>query len=130
MHVEIDTLKCVKMLQSRDFTIKDARNLVEAFTKTKIRNVYSKNEVDIMLSQTIKAQFEEYDKLRKERIKESDKKLEREREIFEKQLAIQREQMKEDIKEIRSSRRWLGTLIISVGLGLASYITALFHMTH
>lgn len=137
MKFEIDTLKCAKMLSSIGFEQTKAEGLAEVLAGSNVRNVYSKIEVDTMLSEAVKNTFEE---LRRE----SDKSFK----IIEKQIVANEKRIEANeqriiaaeargetrfaqcLSEMRTSRRWIGGLIVASWISIAGYLSALIHFTH
>ena len=130
MRIQTDSLKYAKMLINQGFSPKHAEGLLFMFSKMEIRNLYSIDEVDTMLSETVKKVFDE-----------QDKKLAEQRREFDERMKLMHEQRledrngliasrREDRSELIASRRWMIGTVITVGLSLAAYLSALFHFNH
>ncbi len=96
---------------------------MSTLTGIEIFNLHSKHEVDIMLSQSVREIFAEQDKKLAEQRREVDLKLVEQRREFD-------ERMKEQRSESLAARRWMVGTIITVGLSLAAYLSALIHFNH
>ena len=137
MRIQCDTLKSAIMLKKKGIKSSDAEGLMSTLTEIEIFNLHSKREVDNMLSQSIERIFVKFD----ESLVKQDKKLAEQRREFDKQLQEQRNESKEQLQELRNeskehrsellaSRRWTIGTIITVGLSLAAYLSALIHFNH
>lgn len=130
MKIEMDTLKCVKMLAQKGLNDKTAQAIVESFTDINIRNLYTKSKVDIMLSEAVQKTF---DDLRRESDRKYEAAQRQHREVEKKHAVMQKmmqQRVEADIAEARSGRRWLIGTIITCTLALAGYLSALIHFTH
>lgn|SRR3990167_5328010 len=116
MKLEIDTLKCAKMLARQGFNSLQAEGLVSTFADCKFRNLYSKNEINTMLTEAMEKVF-------RDNRAELERRLEEQRRELDKRIEA-------DIAEIRTNRRWIVGTIITVGIALAGYLSALIHFTH
>ena|SRR3989338_8979010 len=105
MKFEFDTLKCVKMLSSKGFPSSQAAAFAATLSDTEIRNLYDKTEINTMLPETVENVLKRVDK----------------------QLSIMEKRVDSEIAEAKSSRRWVIGTIITVGLTLAGYLSALLH---
>jgi hypothetical protein len=112
MKFEFDSLKCAKLLRVIGIETSVAEALVEAAATTEIKNLYNKQEVDVMLSESVRGVLDEFRR-------ESDK-----------NFAILEKQIEKNEKEMKSSRRWLGGLIVASSISIAGYLSALIHFTH
>lgn len=123
MRIQTDTLKYAKLLKQEGFHPKSAEALMSTLTNIEIHNVYSIDEVDSMLSESIKEVFVE-----------QDKKLAEQRREFDINFNELKNEFKESrqymVSEMAANRRWTVATIITVGLSLATYLSALFHLNH
>ncbi len=130
MKLEIDSLKCVKLLTSRGWNISDAEAVVEAFTDIDFRNVYDKQEVTTMLSEAVQKVFDNADKRFDEERRSSDKRLDEERRSSEKHFELLEKRIESDRQESINSRRWMTGIIVTAIIALAGYLSALIHISH
>ena len=119
MKLEFDTLKCVKILKEQKFNPQDAEILVSALSGVEIRNLYHKGEVDIMQSDAVEKVFKRWDE-KQALIKQE----------LERRIASYEGRLANDIAEARAGRRWVIGTIVTVGVALAGYLSALIHFSH
>ena len=116
MKLEFDTLRCVKMLKDQDVNARDAEALASTLAAVDIRNLYDRDKVDIMKDDIITNTIAEC------------------RREFDKQMAVREKyleaQIAADIAEARAGRRQVIGTIITVGLALAGYLSAVIHFSH
>ena len=149
---EFDTLQCVRMLIQNGISLELAEPMVAMLASSEFWNLYSKREVDSMLNETVEKVFrenraevdrrleeqrrgfdkwiEEYKRLYEESKRQyeedrrrSDAHIEADKQRFETEMA------KFQI-EAKADRRWVVGTIITVGVALAGYLSALIHFTH
>ena len=141
MRIQCDTLKYAKQLKQKGGEAVVADGLMSTFTEIEIFNIHSKKEVDNMLSKSIERLFDEQDaKLAKQTLKLAEQKREFNARMKEeaKKFAMQmrdtakhhEQQLNENRHELLASRRWMIGTIITVGLSLAAYLSALIHFNH
>jgi hypothetical protein len=119
MRIQTDSLKYAKMLRGSGFSLTLADGLMSTLTQIEIRNIYSIKEADNMLSEAVRQVFVE-----------QDNKLAEQRREFDEKMKLCTEQLRDNRSELLSSRRWLIGTIITVGLSLAAYLSALIHFNH
>ncbi len=120
MKMMIDSLKSVKLMDKKGVD----RNLSEAFIEvacdTEIGNLYSKDEVNNMLAQSVQ------DVLTESR-REFDKRLDAQREDMKSQredMKSQFTELKSEFAEFKTTKRWIIGLVLTVG---TTWIVNLFH---
>ena len=119
MRIQTDTLKYAKILNRRGFSKNSAEGFFSTLSEMEIYNLYSIDEVDNMLSEAVRQVFVE-----------EDKKLLEQRREFDERMKAYNEQLRENRGELLASRRWMIGTIITVGLSLAAYLSALIHFNH
>lgn len=112
MRIQCDTLKYARLLRRKGIKSDMADEFISTLTQIDILNLYSKHEVDSMLSESIEKVF----------VKQ-DLKLAEQRREFDVQL-------REQSTELLASRPWMIGTVITVGLSLAAYLSALIRYTH
>jgi hypothetical protein len=141
MRMQCDTLKYATILKQKGLKSSDANSLMSTFSEIEIFNIHSKIEVNTMLSESVEKVFAKHDQIRldmlakyDESLLKHDLKLAEQRREFARQLQEQRKEAKEHRAEYRAellaSRRWTIGTIITVGLSLAAYLSALIHYNH
>lgn len=128
MKFEFDTLKYAKLLISKGVKSNDSEALSESLTAINMRNIYSKAELDAMVPQTVTdvlTQFRRESDLRHAEFKE---RLEADRQQFAADQLRHEADFQRYQLEQRSGRRWLAGLIITVGIALGGYLSALMHL--
>lgn len=153
-------LKSAKLLRRAGFSLKKSEAIMAMMTGVEIHNLYSSEEIDIMLSEAVDKVFvenrREFDEKIKEHRRESDEKIKEQRREFDAMFNLiqseSRESRKEhradfasrfsqfqeeniesrknQLNEIITSRRWLIGTIVTVGMGLAAYLSALIKLSH
>lgn len=130
MRIQCDTLKYARLLGKKGVKSCDANGLMSTLTEIEIFNIYSKHEVDSMLSETIEKVFAKQD----QRIAQQDLKLAEQRREFDTRMKdiskYHDTQIRDNRSELLASRRWLAGTVITVGLSLAAYLSALIHFNH
>lgn len=116
---QTDTLKYAKILKESRFSKELSEGFFFTLTQIEIYNIYSIDEVDNMLSEAVRQVFVE-----------QDKKLAEQRREFDERMKSYNEQLRENRSELLASRRWMIGTIITVGLSLAAYLSALIHFNH
>ncbi|HAT9067694.1 TPA: hypothetical protein JBD66_11050 [Legionella pneumophila subsp. pneumophila] len=119
MRIQTDTLKYAKILKENGFSKESSEGFFSTLTQIEIHNIYSIDEVDNMLSEAVRQVFVE-----------QDKKLVEQRREFDERMKSYNEQLRENRGELLASRRWMIGTIITVGLSLAAYLSALIHFNH
>lgn len=127
MRIQCDTLKYANLLKKRGVEAGVADKVMSTVTQVDILNIHDKDEVTTMLNESTKAIFAEQDK----KLAEQSKKLAEQRREFDarrKETARYHEQQLRDNKaELLTSRRWMIGSVITVGVSLATYLSALLH---
>ncbi len=119
VRIQTDTLKYAKILKESGFSKELSEGFFSTLTQIEIHNIYSIDEVDNMLSEAVRQVFVE-----------QDKKLVEQRREFDERMKSYNEQLRENRSELLASRRWMIGTIITVGLSLAAYLSALIHFNH
>jgi hypothetical protein len=159
MRIQCDSLKYARILEEKGIKAADADGIMSTITAIEIFNIYSRHEVDNMISESIEKVFikqsESIEKLfskQDEKLAKQDLKLAEQRREFDaqmkdvskyheaklqdsskyhdSQLKEQRSELKEYRSELLASRRWTIGTIITVGLSLAAYLSALIRYNH
>jgi hypothetical protein len=138
MQVQCDTLKYAKILRKKGVNPEDAEKLISTLTQIEIWNLYSKYEVDSMLSESVKEVFAKQDLHLEKQAKKQDEKLAEQlaeqRRAFDARMKdiakYHEQQLRDNRNELLASRRWVIGTIITVGLSLAAYLSALIHFNH
>lgn len=119
MKLELNTLKCVKLLIKKGFERPQAEALAETITGLNIRNIYEKEEVNTMLTEAMERILKEEACRRKEDARRN-----------ERELDILQRRLDNEYRESIVARRWMTGIIITCTLGLAGYLSALIHLIH
>lgn len=123
MRIQCDTLKYARLLGKKGVKSDAATGIMSTLTEIEIFNIYSMREVDSMLSETVKEVFAAQEQKLAEQRREFDARM--------KDTAKYHEQQIRDNKsELLASRRWLAGTVVTVGLSLAAYLSALIHFNH
>ncbi|KTC76159.1 hypothetical protein Lbir_0228 [Legionella birminghamensis] len=123
MKLQCDSLKCVTLLEKKGASKHYARAFVELLTEMEIFNIYSDNEVNSMLSETINKIFEDRDK----RFIEQKREFDESRKELKQEMLESRKELRD---EILASRRWMIGTVVTIGLSLAAYLTTLIKVIH
>lgn len=105
------TIDAMKNLVNKGFTQDQAETILLEMSKTEHDNIYSKTEIDEMLAETVKNVFTEIRR-------EFDKRME----ASEKRLEVTEKRIEDEIKEMRSHKRWIVGTMITVGLAVIGYL--------
>jgi hypothetical protein len=81
-----------------------AETLVQQFSNQEHENVYSVKEIDKMMADTVREVFTET------------------RREFDKRMEVTEKRIEDEIKEMRSHKRWIVGTIITVGLAVIGYL--------
>ena len=123
MRIQCDTLKYARLLSKKGVKSDSANGFMSTLTEIEIFNIYSKHEVDSMLRESVKEVFATQNQKLAEQRREFDVRM--------KDTARYHEQQIRDNKsELLASRRWLAGTVVTVGLSLAAYLSALLHFNH
>ena len=130
MRIQCDTLKYARLLGKKGVKFHEANGLMSTLTEIEIFNIYSKQEVDSMLSESIEKVFAKQD----QKLVQQDLKLAEQRREFDARMKdiskYHDAQIRDHRTELLASRRWLAGTVITVGLSLAAYLSALIHFNH
>jgi len=130
MRIQCDTLKYARLLGKKGVKFHEASGLMSTLTEIEIFNIYSKQEVDSMLSESIEKVFAKQD----QKLVQQDLKLAEQRREFDARMKdiskYHDAQIRDHRTELLASRRWLAGTVITVGLSLAAYLSALIHFNH
>jgi hypothetical protein len=141
MRIQTDTLKYAKILKGSGFSDDAADGLMSTLTQIEIYNIYRVKEVDNMLSEAVKQVFVEQDKKLAEQQREFDARMVDIARRNDKELGELKHELKDGrsrsdtiwqnvMNELASNRRWTIATIITVGLSIATYLSALIHFNH
>ena len=123
MRIQCDTLKYARLLRKKGLKSEVGDEFMSTLTEIEIFNIYSKHEVDSMLSEAVQEVFAKQDQKLAEQRREFDARM--------KDTAKYHDQQIRDNKsELLASRRWMIGTVITVGLSLAAYLSALIHFNH
>jgi len=120
MRIEFDTLKCAKILSSKGYSLRQAEALSSAIASMEIRNLFDKTEVNNMLADVVKNVLEECRR-------EFDKQFSLTEKRVNSEIASLNARISTELAEARAGRRWVIGSIITVGIALAGYLSALIH---
>ena len=107
MKIESDTQNCVRILNENGVDTDNANAVVRMLREMEIYNIYTKDEVNEMLTEGMKEVSKNVDKVLEQYRRESD---------------LMFKKVDEDLREAKVMRRWVVTTISVVGLGLAALI--------
>ena len=134
MRIQCDTLKYARLLRKKGFKSDAADGYMSTLTEIEIFNLYSKHEVDSMLSDAVKEVFAEHNRSMGDVFARQDQKLAEQRREFDVRMQdtakFHEQQIRDNRSELLASRRWLVGTMITVGLSLAAYLSALMHFNH
>ncbi|MBA2710082.1 MAG: hypothetical protein H0U57_05785 [Tatlockia sp.] len=148
MRIRTNTLKYAKLLQAKGISSKSAEAFMTVLSEIEIYNICSSDEVNGMLSESIKEVFVEQDKKLAEQRREFDvsfNALKMELKEGHARSDVSFNAFKLELKEgrnrsdlivqnlmneIAANRRWTIATIITVGLSIATYLSALFRLSH
>lgn len=119
MRILTNELRCAKLLRRSGIKASQANSIMSMISEMQIHNIYSKDEVNNMLSETVEKVFSEHERGLKQHQREFDEKM-----------AIINKQVDRQYDELKASRRWVIGTIITVGMGLAAYLSALIKLYH
>lgn len=119
MRILTNELNSAKLLRRAGFSVKKSDAIMSMLFSSEIYNLYSKEEIDIMLSETVEKVFAENRFMLNEQRREFDAKM-----------VVINKQIDKNYDDLKSSRRWVIGTIITVGMGLAAYLSALFQISH
>lgn len=134
MRIQCDTLKYAKILERKGVKSELASGFMSTLTQIEIFNLFSKDEVDGMLSNAVKEVFVEHDRALKDMFARQDQKLAEQRREFDvrmQDIAKYHDQSLRDNKsELLASRRWMIGTMITIGLSMTAYFSTLLHYSH
>ena len=141
MRIQTDTLKYAKILKESGFSKESSEGFFSTLTQIEIYNIYSVEEVDNMLSDAVRQVFVEQDKKLAEQQREFDARMVDIARRSDKELSELKHELKDGrsrsdtiwqnvMNELASNRRWTIATIITVGLSIATYLSALIHFNH
>jgi len=130
MRIQCDTLKYARLLKKRGFKSHEADGLMSTLTEIEIINIHSQHEVHSMLSEAVEKVFAKQD----EKLAKQDLKLAEQRREFDARMKdiskYHDTQIRDNRSELLASRRWLAGTVVTVGLSLAAYLSALIRFNH
>ena len=109
------TISAKNRLIKQGFEQNQAEAILLELSETTHENVYSKLEIDEMLSETVKNVFTEMRR-------EFDQRREDQRNEFDKRMELSEKRFEDEIKEMRSHKRWIVGTIITVGIAIIGYL--------
>lgn len=130
MRIQCDSLKYARLLEKKGIKSNAAEGFMSTLTQIEIFNIYNKHEVDSMLSEAVEKVFAKQD----ERLVKQDLKLAEQKREFDARMQdnakYHEQQLRDNKSELLASRRWMIGTVITVGLSLAAYLSALLHFNH
>ena len=134
MRIQCDTLKYARLLSKKGVKSDVANGLMSTLTEIEIFNIYSKHEVDSMLSEAVQEVFAKHDRSIDDVFAKQYQKLAEQRREFDARMKdtakYHDQQLRDNKSELLASRRWMTGTIITVGLSMAAYLSALIHFNH
>lgn len=130
MKLIFDTLKYVKLLEERGLTSDIAEAMSEALSLIIIFNLYSRDEVNQMLSESVERVFEEEAKRRQSMEKMYDSRLSMVEQSFKDSESRLESRFTRLENSIDNRFRQTRNLIVTGGVAAISYLSALIHFTH
>jgi len=134
MRIQCDSLKYVKLLEKKGVKSDAANGIMSTLTQIEIFNIYSKQEVDTMLSEAVKEVFAKHDRSINDVFVKQDQKLAEQRREFDVRrqdtVKFHDQQIRDNKSELLASRRWMIGTMITIGLSLTAYLSALLHFNH
>ncbi|MBA2711594.1 MAG: hypothetical protein H0U57_13520 [Tatlockia sp.] len=130
MRIQCDSLKYARLLGKKGVKSGAAEGFMSTLTQIEIFNLYSKHEVNSMLSESVEKVFAKQD----EKLVKQDLKLAEQKREFDVRMQdfakYHDQQLRDNKSELLASRRWMIGTVITVGLSLAAYLSALLHFNH
>ncbi len=87
-----------------------------------------------MLSESVREVFAKHDRSIKDIFTKQDQKLAEQKREFDARMkdnaTYHEQQLRENRSELLASRRWMIGTVITIGLSLAAYLSALIHFNH
>ena len=123
MRIQCDSLKYARLLKRKGFKSYEADGLMSTLTEIEILNIHSQHEVNSMLSEVVEKVFAKQDLKLEEQRREFDARMKDISKYHDSQLRDNR-------SELLASRRWLAGTVVTVGLSLAAYLSALIRFNH
>ncbi len=123
MRILTNELKYAKLLRRNGFKPGQAESIISMISEMEILNVYSKSEIDIMLSEAVEKVFSKNDRRLEEQRREFDARLDLMDKYYDRKLT-------QADKELVASRRWLIGTVITVGMGIAAYLSTIINISH
>lgn len=134
MRIQCDTLMYAKLLEKEGIKFDSAHGFMTVLTQIEIFNIYTKQEVDSMLSEAVKEVFAKHDRDIENAFVRQDKKLDEQRREFDARMEdnakYHEQRLRDNKSELLASRRWMIGTVITVGLSVLTYLSALLHFSH
>lgn len=134
MHIITNELKSAKLLRNGGIPYKQSEAIVSMIASMDIHNIYSIDEVDTMLSETVEKVFRKFDSQFDKKFDEQSQRfreqMREQRREFDEKMAVEKEHINRTFDELKSSKNWIIGTIITVGMGLAAYLSALIKLSH
>ena len=134
MRIQCDSLKYARLLRRKGLKSEVGDEFMSTLTEIEIFNIYSKHEVDSMLSEAVREVFAQQDEKLAEQRREFDARMQDTARYHEQQIRDNKSELlasrRESRNDARTSRRWVVGTMITVGLSLAAYLSALLHFNH
>lgn len=134
MNIQCNTLKYARLLRKKGIKSEIADGFMSTLTEIEIFNLYSKHEVDSMLSEAVKEVFAEHDRAIKDVFAKQDQKLVEQRREFDVRMQdmarFHDQSLRDNKSELLASRRWMIGTMITIGLSMTAYFSTLLHFNH
>lgn len=145
MRIQCDSLKYARLLRKKGIQSDEADDFMSTLTEIEIFNIYSKHEVDSMLSEAVKEVFVMQGQKIAEQQREFDIRMQDNAKYHEQQIRDSRrefdvrmqdsakyhdQQLRDNKSELLASRRWMVGTMITIGLSLVACLSPLFHFNH
>ena len=114
MKIICDTLEAVKKLTSSNMSREDAEAIISMLSDIEIKNLYSSEEVEKMVAESVDRLLKEFRRESDQRHKEFNNRMDREGQEFNKRLD-------REAQETKVYRRWL----MGIGIGIAASVITL-----
>ncbi len=145
MNIQCNTLKYARLLRKKGVKSELAEGFMSTLTEIEIFNLYSKYEVDSMLSEAVKEVFAKQDQKLAEQRREFDQRMQENATYHEQQRCDSKyefearmkdsaryheQSLRDNKSELLASRRWMIGTMITIGLSMTAYFSTLLHFSH
>ena len=138
MNIQCNTLKYARLLRKKGIKSEVAEGFMSTLTEIEIFNLYSKYEVDSMLSEAVKEVFAEQRREFDKRMQENSTYHEQQRRDSKREFEARmqdnaryhEQSLRDNKSELLASRRWMIGTMITIGLSMTAYFSTLLHFNH